>query len=131
MSLINDLNSAEASDIIEEMSLSEAADLLGDLPKAKAEGILNEMEKDIADDVKELLTHPEREAGGMMTTSYLSFRPSTTVKETLEKFRQEAEDVDLVYYVYVTDDDERLLGVVTLRDLILADQDNKLEDTDG
>jgi Mg/Co/Ni transporter MgtE len=128
VSLINDLNSAEASDIIEEMSLSEAADLLGDLPKAKAEGILNEMEKDIADDVKELLTHPEREAGGMMTTSYLSFRPSTTVKETLEKFRQEAEDVDLVYYVYVTDDDERLLGVVTLRDLILADQDNKLED---
>jgi Mg/Co/Ni transporter MgtE len=110
------------------MSLSEAADLLGDLPKAKAEGILNEMEKDIADDVKELLTHPEREAGGMMTTSYLSFRPATTVKETLEKFRREAADVDLVYYLYVTDDEERLLGVVTLRDLILADQDNKLED---
>jgi CBS domain-containing protein/sporulation protein YlmC with PRC-barrel domain len=128
VSLINDLNSAEASDIIEEMSLSEAADLLGDLPKAKAEGILNEMEKDIADDVKELLTHPEREAGGMMTTSYLSFRPSATVKETLEKFRQEAADVDLVYYVYVTDDEERLLGVVTLRDLILANQDKKLED---
>jgi CBS domain-containing protein/sporulation protein YlmC with PRC-barrel domain len=128
VSLINDLNSAKASDIIEEMSLSEAADLLGDLPKAKAEGILNEMEKDIADDVKELLTHPEREAGGMMTTSYLSFPPSTTVKETLEKFRQEAADVDLVYYVYVTDDEERLLGVVTLRDLILANQDKKLEE---
>ena len=128
VSLINDLNSADACDIIEEMSMSEAADLLGDLPKAKAEGILNEMEKDIADDVKELLTHPEREAGGMMTTSYLSFHPSTTVKETLERFRQEAEDVDLVYYVYVTDEDERLLGVVTLRDLILADQDNKLEE---
>ncbi|MCX5848277.1 MAG: CBS domain-containing protein [Deltaproteobacteria bacterium] len=128
VSLINDLNSAEASDIIEEMSLSEAADLLGDLPKAKAEGILNEMEKDIADDVKELLTHPEREAGGMMTTSYLSFRPSITVKETLEKFRQEAADIDMVYYVYVTDDEERLMGVVTLRDLILADQDKRLEE---
>ena len=128
VSLINELNSEKASDIIEEMSLSEAADLIADLPKAKAEVILNEMEKDIADDVKELLTHPEREAGGMMTTSYLSFRPSTTVKETLEKFRQEAEDVDLVYYLYVTDEDERLLGVVTLRDLILADQNQKLEE---
>jgi Mg/Co/Ni transporter MgtE len=77
-SLINDLNSEKASDIIDEMSLSEAADLIGDLPKAEAEGILKEMEKDVADDVKELLTHPEREAGGMMTTSYLSFNPSTT-----------------------------------------------------
>ena len=128
VSLINDLNTAEASDIIEEMSLSEAADLLGDLPKAKAEGILKEMEKEIADDVKELLTHPEREAGGMMTTSYLSFRPSTTVREALEKFRQEAEDIDLVYYVYVTDEEDLLLGVISLRDLILADSDKRLEE---
>jgi len=126
VSLINDLNSEAASDIIEEMSLSEAADLLGDLPKAKAEGILNEMEQDIADDVKELLTHPEREAGGMMTKSYLSFRPHITAGEAMEEFRREAADVDLVYYVYVTDEEERLLGVITLRDLILAAPDKKL-----
>lgn len=128
VSLINDLNSEKASDIIEEMSLSEAADLIADLPKAKAEGILKEMEKDIADDVKELLAHPEREAGGMMTTSYLSFSPSTTVKEALEKFRSEAADVDVVYYVYVTDENERLLGVISLRDLILAGEDQQLGD---
>jgi Mg/Co/Ni transporter MgtE len=127
VSLINDLNSEKASDIIEEMSLSEATDLIADLPKAKAEGILKEMEKDIADDVKELLAHPEREAGGMMTTSYLSFSPSTTVKEALEKIRSEAADVDLVYYVYVTDEDEHLLGVISLKDLILATEDQKLE----
>ncbi|MRR17494.1 MAG: magnesium transporter [Deltaproteobacteria bacterium] len=127
VSLINDLNSEKASDIIEEMSLSEAADLIGDLPKAKAEGILKEMEKDIADDVKELMAHPEREAGGIMTTSYLSFRPETTVREALDKFRREAADVDLVYYVYVTDDEERLLGVISLRDLILADLDQQLK----
>jgi CBS domain-containing protein/sporulation protein YlmC with PRC-barrel domain len=126
VSLINDLNTSEASDIIEEMSLSEAADLLGDLPKAKAEGILREMEQEIAEDVKELLAHPEREAGGMMTTSYLSFRPQTTVREAMEAFRREAADVDLVYYIYVTDDEERLLGVITLRDLVLADSGKKL-----
>lgn len=126
VSLINDLNSEKASDIIEEMNLSEAADLIGDLPKAKAEVILKEMEKDIAEDVKELLAHPEREAGGMMTTSYLSFSPQTTVREALEKFRCEAADVDLVYYVYVTDEEERLLGVISLRDLLLADADQNL-----
>ncbi len=128
VSLINDLNSDHASDIIEEMSLSEAADLLGDLPKAKAEGILNKMEEDIASDVKELLLHPEREAGGMMTKSYLSFLPQTKVREAMESFRREAADVDLVYYVYVTDEQERLLGVITLRDLILADPEKKLSD---
>jgi CBS domain-containing protein/sporulation protein YlmC with PRC-barrel domain len=128
VSLITDLNSEKASDIIEEMSLSEAADLIGDLPKAKAEGILKEMEKDIADDVKELMSHPEQEAGGMMTTSFLSFRPSISVSDALDQFRQEAADVDWVHYVYITDEEEHLLGVVSLRDLILADPDQKMQD---
>lgn len=128
VSLINDLNSEKASDIIEEMTLSEAADLIGDLPKAKAEVILKEMEKDIAEDVKELLAHPEREAGDMMTTSYLSFSPSTTVREAMDKLRREAADIDLLYYVYVTDEEEHLLGVISLRDLLLADPAQKLTD---
>lgn len=128
VSLITDLNSAQASDIIEEMSLSEATDLLADLPKAKAEGILKEMEQDIAEDFKELLAHPEKEAGGMMTTSFLSFRPDVTVRQAMETIRKEGEDVDLLYYVYITDEEERLLGVVTLRDLLLASQDAILTD---
>ncbi len=128
VSLINDLNSEEASDIIEEMSLSEAADLLADLPRDKAEGILNEMEQDIAEDVKELLAHPEREAGGMMTTSYLSFRPYVTVGEAMEVMRRLAEDIDMVYYIYITDEQEHLLGVITLRDLILSSPEIKLEE---
>jgi magnesium transporter len=128
VSLITDLNSAQASDIIEEMSLSEATDLLADLPKAKAEGILKEMEKDIAEDVKELLAHPETEAGGMMTTSFLSFRPDVTVREAMETIRREGEDVDTLYYVYITDQNERLLGAVGLRDLLLAAPDAALGD---
>ena len=128
VSLITDLNSAQASDIIEEMSLSEATDLLADLPKAKADGILKEMEKDIADDVKELLAHPEKEAGGMMTTSFLSFRPTVTVRQTMETIRAKGEDVDMLYDVYITDKEEHLLGVVTLRDLLLASSETILAD---
>jgi magnesium transporter len=128
VSLITDLNSAQASDIIEEMSLSEATDLLADLPKAKAEGILKEMEKDIAEDVKELLAHPETEAGGMMTTSFLSFRPDISVRLAMETIRREGEDVDSLYYVYVTDEEDHLLGVVDLRDLLLASPEVTLAD---
>jgi magnesium transporter len=110
------------------MSLSEATDLLADLPKAKAEGILKEMEKDIAEDVKELLAHPEKEAGGMMTSSFLSFRPTVTVRQAMETIRAKGEDVDMLYDVYITDEKEHLLGVVTLRDLLLASPDTILAD---
>jgi magnesium transporter len=120
VSLIEELSMAKASDIIEEMSLSEAADLLGDLPKDRAEGILKEMEKDTADDMKELLAHPEENAGGLMTTSFLSFGPAVTAGEAMDKIRLEAEDMDLIYYLYVLDAEEHILGVLTLRDLLVA-----------
>ena len=120
VSLIEGLSPANASDIIEEMSLSEAADLLGDLPKDRAEGILKEMEKDAAEDMKELLAHPEEKAGGLMTTSYLSFAPAMTAGEAMDKIRGEAEDMDLIYYVYVVDGEEHILGVLSLRDLLVA-----------
>lgn len=119
--LIENLNPAQASDIIEEMSPSEAADLLGDLPKDKAEGILREMEKDIAEDVKELLIHPEEKAGGMMTTAFPSLPPETTAKEALDFLRQNSENLDFIYYTYVTDDQGRLLGVAGLRELLTAE----------
>ncbi len=126
--LIETLNPAQASDIIEEMSPSEAADLLGDLPKDKAEGILQEMEKEIAEDVKELLVHPEEKAGGLMTTSFLSLPPQATVKEALEQLRQQAENLDLIYYIYVADEEGHLFGVASLRAILMANPQAILND---
>jgi sporulation protein YlmC with PRC-barrel domain/CBS domain-containing protein len=126
--LIENLNPAKASDIIEEMSPSEAADLLGDLPKEKAEGILKEMEKEIAEDVKELLVHPEEKAGGLMTTAFPSSPSLSTAREALEFLRQEAENLDLIYYLYVVDAEEHLLGVASIRDLLMASPQTQLSD---
>jgi magnesium transporter len=126
--LIENLHPAKASDIIEEMSPNEAADLLGDLPKEKAEGILKEMEKEMAEDVKELLVHPEEEAGGLMTTSFPVFPPQTTVKESLNYLRRESENLDVIYYLYVADDQGHLLGVASLRDLLMANPEGTLAD---
>src|SRR3989339_804299 len=128
VSLIQDMDTANASDIIEEMSLSEAADLLGDLPKDKAEGILREMEQDVADDVKELLAHPEEMAGGLMTTAFFSFAPERTVREAMETIRREAEDMDLIYYLYVLDSQDHILGVLSLRELIVAAPEKTLSE---
>ncbi|MBI4495624.1 MAG: magnesium transporter [Deltaproteobacteria bacterium] len=126
--LIESVNPALASDILEEMSPSEAADLLGDLPKEKAEGLLREMEQEIAEDVKELLVHPEEKAGGLMTTSFPALPPQTTAQEALEYLRREAENLDLIYYLYVTGPDDRLLGVVNLRELLTNDPKVRLAD---
>jgi Mg/Co/Ni transporter MgtE len=128
VSLIKDLTPEDASDIIEEMSLNEAADLLADLPKHQAEGILSEMEQDIADDVKELLALPEETAGGLMTTAFLSYSPTLTVGEALDAIRREAEDMDFAYYVYVLDENEHLLGMMSLRELMVSPLEGKLED---
>jgi CBS domain-containing protein len=118
VSLIEDLDASDASDIIEEMSLSEAADLIQDLPRDTAEDILKEMEQESADEIKELLVHPEETAGGLMTTAFLSLPPSATAGEAIHAIRIGAEDMDLIYYVYVTDAEDRLVGVVSLRDLL-------------
>jgi magnesium transporter len=126
VSLIQDLDTANASDIIEEMSLSEAADLLGDLPKDKAERILSEMEQEVAEDVKELLAHPEEKAGGLMTTAFLHLPPDVTAAEAMETIRREAEDMDLIYYLYVLDAQEHILGVLSLRDLLMAKPESLL-----
>ncbi len=128
VSLIADLDTANASDIIEEMSLSEAADLLGDLPREKAEGILREMEQEVAEDVKELLAHPEEKAGGLMTSAFLRFSPDVTAAEALETIRRDAEDMDLIYYLYVLDGEDHLLGVLSLRDLLTAPPDAPLSE---
>lgn len=126
--LIENMNPALASDIIEEMSPGEAADLLGDLPKEKAEGILREMEQEMAADVKELLVHPEEKAGGLMTTSFPALSPEASVVEALDWLRKQSENLDLIYYLYLIDREERLLGVLSLRDLFTAPAQARLSD---
>jgi magnesium transporter len=126
--LIENMNPSLASDIIEEMSPGEAADLLGDLPQEKAEGILQEMEQEMAEEVKELLVHPEEKAGGLMTTSFVSLSPEISATEALQWLRQQAENLDLIYYLYLIDKEDHLLGVLSLRELLRAPAQARLVD---
>jgi CBS domain-containing protein len=119
-SLIETVSPEKASDILDEMSPTEAADLLSDLSPEKAGEILEGMEQEKANEVKELLTYPEETAGGLMTTSYLSVSPDTSVEETLHTLRTMGSSLDIVYYVYVIEEDETLQGVVSIKELLKA-----------
>jgi CBS domain-containing protein/sporulation protein YlmC with PRC-barrel domain len=126
--IIDDMSKEKASDILEQMPPDEAADVLGDLPENKAKELIGLMEKEDAEEVQELLEHEEDTAGGLMTTEYLAFPPDMTVEDAIRELRLEAPDVETVYYLYILDDGERLLGVVTLKDLILARPETLIQD---
>jgi magnesium transporter len=126
--IITGMETEKAADIIEEMPPDEAADVLSDLPMDKAKEILESIEKEEAEDIQELLSHEEDTAGGLMINEFIAYLPETKVKDAIMKFRRDAEEVETVYYIYVIEANEKLIGAVSLRDLLLADPDAGLTD---
>jgi flagellar motility protein MotE (MotC chaperone)/sporulation protein YlmC with PRC-barrel domain len=126
-SVVQMMEPEKAADILEEMEPDEAADILSDLPEAKAEELLETMEPEEAQEVEELLEHEEDTAGGLMTTEHVAFAPTLTAAEAIQRIRDEAKDAETIYYLYVTDEADRLLGVLSLRELILAEASQRLE----
>lgn len=126
--IIRGMDTEKASDIIEMMHPDEAADVLGDLPAEKAKEILRHIEKEEAEDIQELLGHEEDTAGGLMTNEFIAYRHDISVSEAVERFRQDTIEIEAVYYIYLIDDEERLTGVVSLRDLLLAAPETCISD---
>jgi CBS domain-containing protein/sporulation protein YlmC with PRC-barrel domain len=118
--VLEDLDPARAADILEEMSPDDAADLVADLSDETREEILALMERDEAEELGELLAYPEDTAGGMMTTEFVTIASSLTCGQAIDRLREMEPDAETIYYVYVVDDEERLVGVLSLRDLIVA-----------
>ncbi|HUH91737.1 MAG TPA: CBS domain-containing protein [Casimicrobiaceae bacterium] len=128
--LFEQLSGEKAVRILDHMAPDAAADLLSDLPPGRADGLIERMEPEAASDVKLLLSFGSKSAGGLMTTDFVIALERETTREAVEHLRSQLDKPDLVYYVYVVDDpDNRLLrGVVSLRDLLLADPQQRLGD---
>ncbi len=121
--VIDDLGTERAADIIEEMDSDDAADLLGELSEDKQQELLAEMEPETAEELRELVAYDEDTAGGLMTTDYFWVYPHRTVTATIAKIRELAPETEFIYYLYVTDQSQKLLGVLSLRTLLLAAPD--------
>jgi CBS domain-containing protein len=121
--VIDDLGTERAADIIEEMDSDDAADLLGDLSEDKQQELLAEMDPETADELRGLVAYDEDTAGGLMTTDYFWVYPHRTVTATIAKIRELAPETEFIYYLYVTDQSQTLLGVLSLRTLLLAAPD--------
>ena len=116
--IIENIDKDHATDVVERMPPDEAADLIADLETDKAQELLESIEKEEAEDIQELLAHEEDTAGGLMTNEFISYPAELTIMEAIEKFKIDAPEVESVYYIYIVDN-EKLIGVATLKDLIL------------
>lgn len=115
----------QLADVLDEMAPDEAADILGDLTPERAAQALAEMES--AAGVLPLLSFADETAGGRMTTSFIALRRDTTAAEAIEMLRNVAPGSEAPYYLYVVDRDGHLVGIVGLRDLVIASPDASVE----
>lgn len=124
--IIEGLDERRASRLLRDMDPDDAADIVGDLPYEKAETLLRLMGVESAAEIRQLLGYKEDTAGGLMTTQYVAMHASDTVEETTEVLRALEEDHPTVSYVYVLDEYDKLVGVLSLRTLVLAQSQTQL-----
>ncbi len=117
-----------AIDVINNMPYDDVADFLAELPETSKELYLSQMDKEEAQEVIHLLKYEDQTAGAIMTTEFVSVSSTETVRNVMERLRHEAPEAETIYYIYVIDDQLKLVGVVSLRDLIISPLDEKIEE---
>ena len=128
--VLEDLDEERAADLLEEMSPDDAVDVLEELDDDKAKELFDLMEEEEKVDVAELMPYEKDTAGGLMTTEMVLLEGSLKASEVIERLRTLAETPSMVYYVYVVDSlsNRRLLGIASLRSIILAEKSASLSD---
>ena len=126
--IIDDVGMVRASEILVEMSYDDAVDLIAELDEEEKEAIFDLMDDEEEANIKDLLKYPENSAGGLMTTEYIYLPEKYTAEEAVAKLRHMAPDAETVYYLYVIDKNHKLIGVLSLRDLIIATPETKISE---
>lgn len=126
-SLFDNMNATYASKVLESMSYDNAVDILNNLSRTKIASLLTLMNREDAGEIKALLHYEEDTAGGLMTTEYISLLETTPVKEALMHVKEQAPQAETIYVIFVENEDKQLVGVLSLRDLISAENDAYIE----
>ena len=126
--LIRSFSDNELKEIVDELYVDDAADLVEEMPANVVKRILRQADPEMRRSINQILRYPENSAGSLMTTEYVSLRPNMTVEEAILRIRRQGVDKETIYTCYVTKD-RHLLGLVTVKDLLLAEDDEiKIED---
>jgi magnesium transporter len=126
--LTMDFKDSELSGLLSEMYLDDMVDMIEEMPAVVVKRILRQTRPEDRELVNQLLKYPKSSAGSVMTVEYVRFRENMTVKAALKHIKEVAIDKETIYTCYVTDKDRHLIGVVTVKDLLLADEDVELSE---
>lgn len=126
--LIESFSNTELKDVFDELFMDDMVDIIDEMPAIVAKRILKQTDSKTRTMVNKLLAYPESSAGSVMTTEYLSIKKSMTVDEAFESIRNNAVDTESIYTCYVTDRSRKLLGVITIKDLLLANKNAVIEE---
>ncbi|MBE5778206.1 MAG: magnesium transporter [Clostridiales bacterium] len=121
--LIQGFSDTELKEIVDELYVDDAADLVEEMPANVVKRILKQATPEMRNSINQILRYPENSAGSIMTTEYVALRPDMTVGESLKQIRRKGVDKETIYTCYVTDN-RTLIGVVSVKDLLLAPTDD-------
>ena len=127
--LIRGFSDNELKEVLDELYVDDAADLVEEMPANVVKRILKNADPEMRSSINQILRYPEYSAGSLMTTEYVSLRPHMTIEEGILRIRRQGVDKETIYTCYVLASDRRLLGLVTVKDLLLAEDDEtRIED---
>ena len=121
--LIRGFSDNELKQVLDELYVDDAADIVEEMPANVVKRILKNADPEMRSSINQILRYPENSAGSIMTTEYVSLRPSMTVEEAILRIRRQGVDKETIYTCYVTAKDRTLMGLVTVKDLLLAEDD--------
>ncbi len=126
--LIHGFSDSELKEVVDELFVDDAVDLIEEMPANVVKRILRTADKDMRKQINELLKYPEDSAGSIMTTEFISLRPDMTAEMAIKRIRRTGVDKETIYTCYVNDENNKLIGITTVKDLLLANDDDVVRD---
>ena len=126
--LINGFSNSELTEVLEELYLDDVADIVEEMPASVVIRILDRATPEMRKSINDILQYPEDSAGSIMTMEFLSLKKAMTVSDAFKRIRRIGGDMETINMLYVTDSRRKLLGVLSVRDLLLADEEDLIED---
>ena len=125
--LIHGFSDTELKEIIDELYVDDAVDLIEEMPANVVKRILRSADPETRKQINEILKYPEDSAGSIMTTEFVALRPKMTVEEAIKRIRRTGIDKETIYTCYVSDSSSTLIGIVTIKTLLLSEEDEMIE----
>ena len=126
--LIRGFSDNELKEVVDELYVDDAVDIVEEMPANVVKRILKQADPEMRKMINEILKYPDDSAGSIMTTEYVSLRPDMTAEEAIKRIRRTGVDKETIYTCYVTDNNRKLIGIISMRTLILAEDDDVLKD---